>query len=263
MANMTFDKYIDNPSGGQAFTNRQIYKQLYQRKFDALMVRERGIVNYKIYKANDTSDAYFIHFKIPSEVVEKFYYDVVIRLYTVGNDRKNDANLRNYFVNFYSNDPAFVYTFAYSFRKNKLFITDLEPKMSKKALRERAEIRNPDNQVWYVKSLFFAYLAMEKYHLFTRSMLNQNSEKYDKKKLMSNIMNADDKVAARQHEADLINQQKKKEKEEARKELLKKAHMSPLPKHNSKVAKVSKVSKTTKTSKVSRTSRISKRTKIT
>ena len=31
---MSFDKYIDNPSGGQVFTNRQMYKAMYKSKFD-------------------------------------------------------------------------------------------------------------------------------------------------------------------------------------------------------------------------------------
>ena len=26
---MTFDKYIDNPSGGSVFTNRNMYKEMY------------------------------------------------------------------------------------------------------------------------------------------------------------------------------------------------------------------------------------------
>ena len=157
---ITFDKYIDNPSGGQIFTNRQVYKAMYKDKFDKVLVREQGQVQYTVYKTNDANDTYYIHFKIPSEVVDRFYYDVVIQLYTLDNADKTSANLRKYFVKFYSNDPAFVYTFAHSFKKNNLFIRDLEPKMSQKALKEKADVRNPKDNVWYVKSLFFAYLFL-------------------------------------------------------------------------------------------------------
>jgi len=257
---MSFDKYIDNPSGGQVFTNRQMYKSMYKRKFDILMVREQNHVAYKIYKADDTVDAYYIHFKIPSEVVPNFYYDVVIRLFTTENVKKNQANLRNYAVNFYSNDPAFVYTFAHAFKKNKLFIPDLEPKMSKRALRENADVRNPKNNVWYVKSLFFAYLAMEKYNLFSRSMLNQNSSKYNKKELLKNITDADTKVAARQFEESKLKEQQKKEKDDAERERHRK-YLSAYPRNN--LTKVSKVTTTSKVSKVTKTSKVSKRTKIT
>ena len=79
---MNFDKYIDNPSGGSSVvTNRNMYKEMYKQKFNAVLVREQGKINYSVYKAKDNTDSYFIHMKIPSEVIPKFYYDVVIRLF--------------------------------------------------------------------------------------------------------------------------------------------------------------------------------------
>ena len=120
---MNFDKYIDNPSGGSSVvTNRNMYKEMYKQKFNAVLVREQGKINYSVYKAKDNTDSYFIHMKIPSEVIPKFYYDVVIRLYTTVNSKKASSNLKSYAVQFYSNDPAFVYTFAHAFSKNKIFI---------------------------------------------------------------------------------------------------------------------------------------------
>jgi hypothetical protein len=206
---MSFDKYIDNPSGGQVFTNRQMYKALYKSKFDGLLVREQGQIKFTVYRSEDANDSYYIHMKIPSEVIENFYYDVVIQLFTTENAKKNNVNLREYAVKFYSNDPAFVYTFAHSFKKNNLFIKDLEPKMMPRALKEKADIKNPKDNVLYVKSLFFAYLTMEKYHLFNRPTLNLNSIKYDKKLLLSRVTQADIKVKDRQHQQELLDAEKK------------------------------------------------------
>ena len=70
---MSFDKYIDNPSGGQVFTNRQMYKAMYKSKFDKILVREQGQIKFTVYKSEDANDSYYIHMKIPSEVIEKFY----------------------------------------------------------------------------------------------------------------------------------------------------------------------------------------------
>ena len=207
---MSFDKYIDNPSGGQVFTNRQMYKAMYKQKFDAVLVREQGQIKYVVYRSEDENDSYYIHIKVPSEVIDNFYYDVVIQLYTTDNTKKNNVNLREYGAKFYSNDPAFVYTFAHSFKQNNLFIKDLEPKMMKRALKEKAEIKNPKDNVWYVKSLYFAYLTMEKYHLFNRPMLNQHSIKYDRRALLSKVTAADIKVADRQHEQELLEKEKRK-----------------------------------------------------
>ena len=209
---ISFDKYIDNPSGGSAFTNRGMYKDMYKRKFNTVLLREQGKINYKIFKDNDPADSYYIYLKIPSEVIENFYYDVVVRLFTTLSSKKSATSLRDYEVQFYSNDPAFVYTFAHSFFKHKLFIPDMESKMSRAALSRVASERNPKDDVWYVKSLFFAYLAMEKYNLFNRIILDRASAKYSKRTLVGLIEHADKKVKARQEAQEKLDAEKRREK---------------------------------------------------
>ena len=185
---------------------------MYKSKFDKVLLRENGKIEWKVYRSNDGEDSYYIYMKIPSEVIESFYYDVVIRLFTKENKKKSNVNLREYAVEFYSNDPAFVFTFAHAFSKNKLFIKDLEPKMSKTALKDVAKVKNPKDNVWYVKSLYFAYLTMERYHLFNRTVLNQHSTKYNKKELLSKITYATEKVEARQQAQEKLDKEKAKAK---------------------------------------------------
>ena len=74
---MTFRQYIQNPMGiaNAVISNREMYRQLYTGKLDKIMVREMGHIDYKLYVGKKK---YYIHFKIPSEIIEKFYYDVVI-----------------------------------------------------------------------------------------------------------------------------------------------------------------------------------------
>lgn len=252
---MSFDKYIDNPSGGATvITNRNMYKDMYKTKFDRVLLRESGNIEFKIYYTNDADDSYYIYMKIPSEVIENFYYDVVIRLFTTENKKKSNANLREYAVQFYSNDPAYVYTFAHAFSKNNLFIKDLEPKMSKTALKNAAKIKNPKNDIWYVKSLYFAYLAMERYHLFNRSILNQRGKKYNKKELLSLITYATEKIEARQEaEQKLKNEKSKAKKIERNDKDLQSKHSK-----TTGIVKTSTVSKISKTvNKVKTTKRTS------
>jgi len=243
---MSFDKYIDNPSGGASvITNRNMYKDMYKSKFDKVLLRESGNIEWKVYQAKDGQDSYYIYMKIPSEVIEKFYYDVVVRLFTTENKKKLNVSLREYAVQFYSNDPAFVYTFAHAFNKNNLFIKDLEPKMTKAALKKEATIRNPKDNVWYVKSLYFAYLTMERYHLFNRSILNQHSSKYNKRELITKITDASDKIDARQKAQEKLDKEKAKEKQAEKRNTeiqSKHAKLSPI----SKVSTVSKVSSAAK-----------------
>jgi len=252
---MNFDKYIDNPSGGATvITNRKMYKDMYKSKFDRVLLRENGKIEWKAYYTNDGQDSFYIYMKIPSEVIEKFYYDVVIRLFTTENKKKSNANLREYAVEFYSNDPAFVYTFAHAFSKNHLFIKDLESKMSKAALKDVAKIKNPKDNVWYVKSLYFAYLTMERYHLFNRSILKQHGSKYDKRALLSQITHATEKVEARQEAEEKL----KKEKAKVNKKIERNDKVQSKTTKTSGIIKTSTVSKTSKnTSKVKTTKRTS------
>ena len=192
---MTFNKYMDNPSQGTStFTNRGMYQQMYRKRFDTLMVREQGRIAYKIYKTNNATDSFYIHLKIPSEELLNFYYDVVVELYTRENVQKTATNLRAYNVRFFSNDHAFIFSFAHAFNKHGLFIPVLQNKMLKQSLKEKAMTRNPRDDIWYVKSLCFAFYAMERYSLFTRSALNQKAVKYNQTEFLKNITSAQDKL---------------------------------------------------------------------
>ena len=122
---MTLEEYIANPMGknNATFTPlmRESVKKSYKAKFDNVMLRENGKIGYYLYKDNK-NNAYYIHLKIPSEVIENFYYDVVFKFFTSSDqDTGGGKNLEKYQVQFFSNDPAFVYTYAYVFAHNDLF----------------------------------------------------------------------------------------------------------------------------------------------
>ena len=218
---MTFEQYIQNPMGVKSavLTNRKMYQNMYEQKWDAIRVRENGTIIYKLYKVKDKED-YYIHFKIPSEVVPKFYYDVIIRFYLVPgkSSNKGEPTLINYESQFYSNDPSFVYTFAHAFKENNLLIKDLEPKMSKLALKTKAEMRNPHDDIGYVKALYFAYLEMKKDRLFNKVIWNNNSVVYNKSIWNNTVTHADDKVKDRQEKGEAIKKKEKAEQKKKKKE---------------------------------------------
>lgn len=245
---MTFDNYIDNPNGSQAFTNRQMYKNLYTEKFDKLLLKAAGNIPYTLYTG---SNDYYVHFKIPNEELDDFYYDVVIRLYTKKSEFKSERTLKNYDVQFYSNDPGFVYTFAYSFNKNGLFIKDLKPKMSKIAL-STASSKNPKNDTWYVKSFYFAYLAMKHYGLFDKTSYT-GAKKYTTGHLLSKVTHADTKIQQRQEEGRL-QKSSKNSKDKSK-------NPRRTQETNAKLRNVVKTAKTTTTGKVSNKSKVTKSVK--
>lgn len=210
--NITYTQYINNPLGEKSsvITNRGMYQKMYRDKLDKILLREGGKVKYTLYTSKEN---YYIHFKIPSEVIDKFYYDTIIEFYTNDPIKSKSESLKDYNVRFYSNDPAFVYTFAHAFIKNDLFITDMTSKMSKEAIKHVAKEKNPKNLVGYVKSLFFAYLLIGDYGLFSKTLYNSSAEKYNKTKLLKIVDHADIKIKARREAEEKERKQKKRDKE--------------------------------------------------
>lgn len=211
--NMTFNGYIDNPMGKKnaVFSQRDMFKNLYTQKLDKIILREASKFTYRLFY-DSSKDRYFCHVKVPSEVIEKFYYDTVIMFYSDDPMAKGQKNLNHYYAKFYSNDPAFVYTFAHAFIENEIFIEELVPKMAKKAVKDVAVVKNPSNTVGYVKSIYFAYLIMKKYSLFEKANYSTQGKPFKLKDLLSDIMDASKKVALRQEEETKLREREKRER---------------------------------------------------
>ena len=215
---MTFDQYIQNPMGvkNAVISGREMYRTMYMNKLDKIMVRENGKAEYHLFK--DKGELYYAYIKVPSEVIENFYYDVIIEFRQPDKDKKihNDRTLKNYKVRFYSNDPSFVFTFAHAFIKNDMFIKNYSDKMSKEAIKKVAKEKNPTNQVGYVKSLYFAYLIMSKRRLFDK---NKYLNTYNESAVKRNIIHATKKIEMRQQAAEDKRIQLKKDKDNFKRDI--------------------------------------------
>lgn len=216
---MTYEQYILNPQlKSNAVLNstaREAIKQDYTKRFNTLMIREKSKIDYTLY-TDKRHNTYYAHIKVPSETVEKFYYDVVIKFFADENI-KNTEDLMKYNIQVFSNDPAFVYTYAYTFAQNDLFITSLSPKMSKKALKKTPTETNPYQQVGYVKTLYFAYLAMLNKGINKLNRFKFESRPFSLVGLMANIEKADNKIEDRQAEGEKLVKKKKASKKESQK----------------------------------------------
>ena len=240
----SFKDYISNPLGNKnaVFSAREMYKNMYTEKFNLIMVRENSKIDYYLYK-DDKKDNnnYYIHLKIPSERLQGFYYDVFIQFIPTKTS-EFEKTLDNYIVKFYSNDPSFVYTFAHSFIKNEMFVNDLRTKMSKIAVKRNADIKNPDNQIGYVKSIYFSYLFMKTRGLFSK-VHYESAEKYQKGKVLSKIADADEKMQEQREAQIELSKKKKKEKK------IKKQDIEKMLADNEEI-RINSINKTKKTRKV-------------
>ena len=209
---MTFDEYIMNPMGKgssvMSAAHREIMRGQYKVKFDNILLREKGKLDYRLFK-DSKNNAYWIYCKIPSELCKDFYYDTIIKFSATEKVKAGGKDLFKYNVRFYSNDPAFVYTYAYVFAHNNLFINELSSKMSRSSLKSAPKEKNPNQSVGYVKSIYFVYLLMQNRNLNKVSIFEKQSEPLDVKFFMNNVMPADQKIAEREEAGRGVSQKKK------------------------------------------------------
>ena len=209
---MTFEDYINNPMGkGSAVmsaAHREVMRMQYKKKFDNILLREKGKIDFRLFK-DEKNNTYWIYVKIPSELCKEFYYDTIIKFYADEKVKGGGKDLFKYYSEFYSNDPAFVYTYAYVFSHNDLFIKELASKMSKEALRRAPKEKNPTESVGYVKSLYFVYLLMENRNLNKTSIFEKQCNPLDPNFFRTNVMPADQKIAEREEAGRGVSQRKK------------------------------------------------------
>lgn len=196
---MNLNQYILNPLGKKTAvlnaTMREYMRTVYSKKFDNVLLKEHGSIRYNLFH-DEKTNAYWAYIKIPSEVIKNFYYDVVFK-FTVPKDNMSESDLFKFDFKCFSNDPAFVFKFAYVFIQNKMFIDELLSKMSEEAKTDKPTETNPSEEVGYVKSLYFAYLLLQHRGLNKLSRFKAESSPLQASFLINNIEPADSKVASR------------------------------------------------------------------
>lgn len=183
--------FIDNPmgKGSNAIPSRPLIKSDLNRRYDALTRKNK--LDFDIYR--DKEDYYF-HFKIPSEAEGRVnYYDTVLQFTPGDEDFKNDKNLNRYNVKFFSNNPGFVYTFAYAFNLYGLFIDSLKSKYDDKVLADMPIIRNPAEVISYEKTTYFAsFHILQNSRLMDKIVINTMAKPFKVNDFKKRIKNSDE-----------------------------------------------------------------------
>ena len=153
------------------------------------MAREANGMRFTLYKSKNEK-RFIAHFYVPSEVVPRFVYDVVVEFTAPSDEVAAEKTLKNYQVKFFANDPAFVFTFAHAFRTAGMFFDALSSKMSRLALKEKPKETNPKEIIGYVKSIYFAYIFYKGKGLYNKTMW-YNATPINMKTLTGSITHAD------------------------------------------------------------------------
>lgn len=251
---LTMEQYITNPMQSPILTAtmRESMRNSYIKKFNALLLREHGVINYFLYK-DEENNKYYAYFKIPSETIERFYYDTIIEFSADQNIMEAGKNLFKYNIRFYSNDPSFVYTYAYTFYRKGLFIKEFESKMSQKALREPPKEKNPTQMVGYVKTIYFAYLFMKLRSFNDLDKFKAQASVLNINNLIANVMIADQKLGEREDAGERLAKKKRvaKDKEKREQENAKRKANSVLAvKYTKKIGNNIKKTGSVKTTKI-------------
>lgn len=101
-------------------------------------------------------ESYYIHLWIPSESDPNKHYDVVIQFFPANEKIAKKDFLNNYFVNFFSNSPSFVYRYAVLYKIHGYMINALQEKMDPEYADKLPESTNKDMKISFDKSLYFA-----------------------------------------------------------------------------------------------------------
>ena len=193
----TFNDYINNPSGKGSAINIGVNRDTYEKELISLESRNTK-TKYNVYKQSKRNglSMYYIHFLIPSSTKE-FTNDVVIEFNPNADDTNSIKTIRAYNVRFFSNDSNFVYTYAYTFKSHGVLINELEKLLPFRSIMQKPTMRNPDNAMGYNKSIYFAYLVMERDNLFNKENLNRIAKNAGISKINSEILPFDKKEQER------------------------------------------------------------------
>lgn len=222
----TLTSFLNNPTGdsGSASQGRKLVFEDLENRFTALR-RAKKVFKHSIYKVGEDI---FIKVEVPSETIDDFGYDVVIKFKDV---QKSSTSIVSNNIQVFSNSPSFVYSYAYTFNMFQLLIPELASKFDKQVLADLPKVRNPDAITFYEKTITMAMMYIRDNDLLKIGSHGSSLVTLPKSKLKEIVKSAEEKQ-------DLYNVRKKAEaqKKAAEKAAKKAAKLAENPKKEKKKA---------------------------
>ena len=212
---------MQNPTGkGSAhLAARKMILQALDMKF-AQLIKAHGAFKFKIYK---DGNKYYFHVKVPSESSERISYDVVLLFVPHELSLVSSATINDYTLFIYSNSPSFTFTYAYVCNNvTKTLVPLMKEKCSRRSLKERPSVRNPDEEYGFEKSIYFAARFIKSYGLNIKQSMSEFIRPYNKNTLMHSVRHSEDMLALYSKMKSVERKAKQKEKSVAKKNTKKK-----------------------------------------
>ncbi len=125
-------------------------------KYNSMYMANNSKIILNAYTKID--EGYYFHVKVPSESQKdgNVYYDVVIRFFTDKRDALISSHIRDYYIQFFSNSPGFIYNYAVLYKNNGYLIDSLYTKLDPRYFDKLPSKTNSNLELSYDKSIYFA-----------------------------------------------------------------------------------------------------------
>lgn len=152
----TISEFMHSPFGrGVDLTKDQKYRKMYETEGSKIKIASYCILE----------PSYYIHLQIPSDSKkdERYTYDVVLRFFTDKPELEKAPDLTQYYLQFFSNSPGFIYQYAVLYKNHGYLIEELFDKLDPEFKDKLPEKTNKEMKLSYDKSIYFAMLYLSKY----------------------------------------------------------------------------------------------------
>jgi hypothetical protein len=174
---MTLEEYIKLPKDKMTPYNPANAQRLYAEYLSSMMrltETPQFTIDKKFYKNMDKSKLWLV-LGIPSESLNesKFKYDVLLKFDKITG---SGADLLNgYTLTVFSNDPSFAFNNARAYKLNKLLAKPLENKLSFLQTNTTGLVRNPNEDLYINKLVYYGYLILHREGLLSVSNFSKRA----------------------------------------------------------------------------------------
>jgi hypothetical protein len=146
---MTIEEYLKLNNKPNTITGARTSKEFLNKEFEHI----HRAMKLRPYITKDNHILY--HASLPSSSVKYVVYDIVIDVDINGiTDQAVDVTTLP--CRFFSNSPSFTYHYAELFNRKDMYCEWLSDKHGPEILKRKAEVNNPDDQIYPERSLYLA-----------------------------------------------------------------------------------------------------------
>lgn len=165
ISHQTLKQFLNEPFGIPHNQKNLEYESRYQNYKKNNKIKVESTIEYE--------KNYFIHIKIPSESQKgDLYYDVVVQFFTPNKEIARELTVENYYVQFFSNSPGFVYKYASLYKLQGYLIESLYDKFEIGVLDTLPDKANKSYDLYMDSSIYYACRYILDNKIFILGKLN-------------------------------------------------------------------------------------------